>query len=103
MKELASCFICILLTTTVMADPLKTDGAIPANLHIYNEAGNTYVDHLAGYCSSRRFILNPNHLKYDELFSLLLAAQMAKKEVRLRFDGCNSIGQGKIVGVYLAD
>ena len=76
---------------------------VPKNLHVYDFSGNTFVDLKAHGCSGFRYHLSPNHPKYDAIFSVLLAAQLAKKTVSVRFDGCvnGSNAQGEIIGVYL--
>ncbi|HDM8223174.1 MULTISPECIES: hypothetical protein [Vibrio] len=76
---------------------------VPKNLHVYNFAGNTYVDLKSHGCSGSRYYLSPSHPKYDAIFSVLLAAQLAQKTVSVRYDGCinGSNAQGNIVGVYL--
>lgn len=79
----------------------ETLESIPNNFHIYNFDGNTYVDHLASGCSGKRYYLPTNHERYETIVAVLLAAQMGQRKVKLRFDGCNSNSQGKLVGVYL--
>ncbi len=80
-----------------------TPEAVPSNLHIYSGGGAAYVDMVAAGCSGSRYYLSPDHVKYDSIFSILLAAQLSKREVVLRFDGCvnGSNARGNIVGVYL--
>ena len=87
--------------SAAMALPVNTTQAVPKNLHVYNTAGNTYVDLVPHGCSGTRYILNPIHSKYDAIVSILLSAQIAGKNVVLRYEGCNSNLQGQIVGVYL--
>lgn len=97
-------FITLLLIGSfneVLATPVVTSAAVPSNLHFYNTAGNTYVDLLPHGCSGSRYFLDPAHVKYDTIVSILIAAQLANKKVVLRYDGCNSIPQGRIIGVYL--
>jgi len=84
---------CVMAATT-------TPAHIPSNLHVYGET-STYVDLVAHDCSGRRYYIKNSHLKYDAIVTILLAAQMAKKEVQLRISGCNSQNQGEVVGVYL--
>jgi hypothetical protein len=99
----------IVLLTAVMlaapvanASPKTTPAAVPKNLHVYNQNGNTYVDHLPADCSSKRYYLSPNHKAYDQIVAILLSAQIAHKKVVLRYDGCTNRGtQGKVIGVYL--
>ncbi|AUI85881.1 hypothetical protein BS333_05525 [Vibrio azureus] len=74
---------------------------VPKNLHVYNLSGDTFVDLQASGCSNYRYYLSPTHPKYDAIFSLFLSAQLARKTVSIRFDGCNAQTQGKIVGVFL--
>ena len=87
--------------TPVFAAPANTPGAVPKNLHVYDVGGNTYVDHIPAGCAVSRYILSPGHFKYDTIISILMAAQIANKEVVLRYDGCDGNSMGKIVGVYL--
>ena len=97
-------FLLLLIPSISFAQIKVTEPSVPESLHIYDTAGNTYVDHLLGDCTSRRYHLSPNHIKYDAIFSVLLAAQTAQKQVRIRYDGCtNSGSQGNIIGVYLVD
>ena len=59
---------------------------VPKNLHIYNEGGYTYVVLQAQGCSGFTYVLSPEHKKYDAIFSILLAAQMANKKVLVTLD-----------------
>lgn len=58
----------------VASDPVITEAAVPSMLHIYNETGQAYVDHLDGYCNTERFTLLPTHEKYESILSILLTA-----------------------------
>ena len=78
-----------------------TPAEVPNNLQIYNEGGNAYVDMTAYACSDGRYQIPASHLKYEAIFSLILAAQISGTSIRLRFDGCNANNQGIVVGVYL--
>ena len=100
MKKALSTLIAISTISTALAVEL-TQPSVPKNLHVYNQAGNTYVDMTASGCSNYRYSLDPNHKKYDAIYSGLLAAQMADKKIVIRFDGCNGSGQGNIIGFYL--
>ena len=102
----ANRLLLILLLTPFMAfaQIRNTEPSVPSKLHIYNTNGDTYVDHLLDACGSRRYHLSPNHNKYDAIFSVLLAAQVSKKNVIIRYDGCfNNNQQGEIIGVYLSE
>lgn len=79
----------------------NTNESVPYNFHVYSLDGNTYVDHLATGCSGKRYYLPTSHERYETIVAVLLAAQMGQRDVQLRFDGCNSNSQGKIIGVYL--
>ena len=97
-------FIALSLTVVVpfaFADIYLTPAAIPENLHVYNENGNTYVDHVVQHCTSERYYIDPDHRAYNQIVAILLSAQVAQKQVVLRYDGCHSNGQGKLIGVYL--
>jgi hypothetical protein len=76
---------------------------VPKNLHVYSTSGGTYVDLVAAGCSGERYYLSPNHVKYDAIFAILLAAQTSGKKVQVRVDKCinGSNPQGIIIGVYL--
>jgi len=100
-KRWVSAIILFAFSVGVSADVFNTPKHEPENLHIYNESGHTYVDLVAHGCSGLRYWLTPEHLKYDAIFSILLAAQLSNREVVLRVDGCNGVAQGKIVGVYI--
>lgn len=80
-----------------------TPAAVPKNLHVYSTTGSTYVDHVSQGCSRSRYYLSPNHVKYDAIFSILLAAQLSERKVKLFFSDCvnGSNPQGNIVGVQL--
>ena len=79
-----------------------TPPAVPSKLHVFNSLGDTYVDHVVDGCGSKRYYLSPDHKKYDAIVSILLSAQVSKKDVQLIYDGCrNNNNQGIIVGVYL--
>ena len=85
-----------------LADVHLSPSAVPTNLHIYNQTGLTYVDHVAQHCSSKRYFIDPSHRAYDHIVSILISAQVAGRKVVLRYDGCVNKGtQGKIIGVYL--
>jgi len=100
MKKTLSILLSISVINTALAADV-TPAAVPKYLHVYDEHGNTYVDMPPHACSNNRYRLAPEHKKYDAIYSSLLAAQMAGKEVRLRVNGCNSQAQGHIIGVYL--
>lgn len=91
----------ILTSSQISVSAEVTPEAIPKNLHVYAESGSTFVDHIATGCSGKRYYLPDAHKKYNTIVSILMAAQMGGKSVQLRFDGCNSEGQGIIVGAYL--
>jgi hypothetical protein len=93
--------LCLLSFNMAFSSTENTEELIPNNFHIYSLNGNTYVDHLATGCSGKRYYLPTNHQRYETIVAVLLAAQMGQRNVQLRFDGCNSNNQGKIVGVYL--
>ena len=79
-----------------------TPAAVPKNLHVYDQNGNTYVNHVVQHCTSKAYYIDPNHKAYDQLVAILLSAQIAQKKVVLRYDGCTNRGtQGKVIGVYL--
>ena len=102
MKSNCKYFLLLLIfSVQVMAEPSVTTSAVPKNLHVYNSNGSTYVDLVPHGCSGTRYYLSPAHAKYDAIVSILLAAQLAGKKVVIRYDGCNSIPQGNIIGVYL--
>jgi hypothetical protein len=88
----------------ILAAPTISPAAIPKNLHVYDGSGNTYVDLVAGQCTGSRYFINPDHVKYDAMVSILLAAQVSGKKVQVRYDGCSNNGvQGRVIGVYLLE
>lgn len=98
----------ILIAPFLLVPPFALAGvhlspsAVPDNLHVYNQNGLTYVDHVAEHCSSKRYYIDPNHKAYDQIVAILLSAQVAGRKVVLRYDGCVNRGtQGKVIGVYL--
>ena len=102
-KLLLALLMSLCFISVSQAQSMLTPAAVPKNLHVYNKAGNTYVDTIATECSGVRYILEPTHAKYNAVFSLLLAAQMGGKKVSLKFSECNNIPQGIIEGVYLVE
>lgn len=91
----------LLIATPSHAAPELTPKAVPYDLHVYNETGNTFVRLLPSGCSGKTYYIPFDHSKYDTIMAMLLAAQLSGREVQGRFDGCNSNGQGRIVGVYI--
>lgn len=97
----------VLLTAVILTAPIansapkSTPAAVPQNLHVYNQDGNTYIDHLPHGCSSKRYYISPNLKAYDQIVAIFLSAQITQKKVVLRYDGCNRNAQGKVIGVYL--
>ena len=92
----------ILATPIAHAAPKITPAAVPQNLHVYNQIGRTYVDHLKHSCTSKTYYINPDHKAYDQIVAILLSAQVAQRKVVLRYDGCTNRGsQGNVIGVYL--
>lgn len=80
-------FVSLMVSPVNLAAEI-TQQKVPSNLHIYSAGGAAYVDLVAAGCSGSRYYLSPDHVKFDSIFSILLAAQIAKKEVIVRFDGC---------------
>ncbi len=95
------CALFLLFSTSVFATPVVTDSVVPQNLHVYSGNGDLYVDLVAAGCSSTRYVLANNHIKYDTIVSILLAAQLSGKPVKARFDGCNSLNQGNLIRIFL--
>lgn len=100
-NALQMAFALSLFSLQVIAGPEITPEVVPTNFHVYNESGNTYVDLVPTGCSGSRFFVPASHVKYDTIVSTLISAQLANRKVRGRFDGCNTISQGKLIGVYL--
>ncbi|KAF7783749.1 hypothetical protein PRUB_a3596 [Pseudoalteromonas rubra] len=101
MKKFLIAFTTFLSFSTLAATTAPT---VPKNLHVYSiTSGATYVDLASSGCSGSRYLLEGNHPKYDAIFSLLLAAQLAEKKVQVIFDKCvnSPNNQGRITGVYL--
>lgn len=104
MKKIISVSLCLAVLFPINSYAVLAttpDWAVPKNLHVYNDDGQTYVDHVQGECQQVRYRLDPNHKKYDAIVSILLAAQMANKKVILRYDHNSGCTQGRIVGVYI--
>ena len=93
----------LLYFSAAQAAPETTAKSVPSYLHVYSSTGGVYVDMPPVGCSGARYVLSPSHPLFKEIFSILLASQMAKKQVTVRFDGCNSSNQGQIIGVYLEE
>lgn len=91
----------MLVSSNLYAAGTNTPAEVPRNFHIYSESGSTYVDLIASGCSGYRYYLPSNHVKYNTIVSVILAAQMSNRNVQIKFDGCNSNNQGRITGVYL--
>jgi hypothetical protein len=92
-----------MISGLAVAAPANTPEAVPKNLHIYDVIGNAYVDLPSHGCAGGRYKLSPSHAKYDAIFSVLMAAQIAERKVIVRFDSCSTHAspQGYIIGVYL--
>lgn len=81
-----------------------TDISVPTNLHIYSSSGDAFVKMPSQGCSTGGvYQLSHGHVRYEAIFSLLLAAQISGSKVRIHFDGCvnGSNPRGNIIGVYL--
>ena len=91
----------LLLSGLTYANPEFTPESVPKNLHIYSETGNAFVRLTAHGCAWGTYIIDNDHIEFDAIFSLILAAQISQKPIKLRFDGCNANNQGIVVGVYL--
>ena len=101
MLRITLLFITLLLSQFTYAAPEITPEAIPQNLHIYSESGSAFVTVTGHGCSGSQYIIPNNHVRYEAIFSLILAAQVSGKPIRLRFDGCSANNQGIVVGAYL--
>ncbi len=77
----------------------------PKKLHILDRTGAAYVHMPARGCAKDGFYqLDPEHPKYDAIFNMLLEAQLAKRHVIVRFEGCGKLKKksyGRIIGVIL--
>ena len=89
------------LSALAWANPEITTGAIPEELHIYSGSGDAFVRLTPHGCSGIKYIIPNTHTEFDAIFSLILAAQLSEKQIKLRFDGCNANNQGIVVGAYL--
>ena len=93
----------LVISTSALAIE-TTDPAVPGVVYIYSKSGAAYVALPAKGCSDRGvYQLEPNHPKYDAIFSLLMAAKISDREVRVRFDDClhGSNPRGRIIGAFL--
>lgn len=58
------------LATNASADTTVTSAAIPTNLHVYNENGDTFVDHVIGgrhiYCHMQHVLFHVDKSCYGE-------------------------------------
>ena len=104
MKQVLTFLVALCLCINVYSEPAVTPAGVPIELHIYDSInGNAYVNLIPHGCSGGKYILQSTHPQFNAIFSMLMAAQMAKHEVAIRFDGCTTHNspQGFIVGVYL--
>ncbi|AUV86419.1 hypothetical protein [Vibrio campbellii] len=103
MRKLSLILSLAFISFSATSAPEYVSKVVPRNLHVWDNSGSTFVDLKANGCSGSRYYLSPNHPKYDAIFSVLLAAQLASKTVTIRFDGCinGSNPQGEIIGVFL--
>lgn len=101
---LVASMLFVLITPNANATGV-TPPTVPKNLHVYSTSGGTYVEATAHNCSRQTYYLSPDHKSYNQIFAILLSAQMANKKVQIKFDKCvnGSNPQGNIVGVYLKD
>jgi len=88
------------MAATGYASTAITPNQVPENLHLYNDSA-AFVRLIPYGCSQSTYVIPTTHAKFDVIFSLILAAQISGKPIRLRFDGCNANNQGIVVGVYL--
>ncbi|MES1192621.1 MAG: hypothetical protein ABUS47_16290 [Steroidobacter sp.] len=93
--------ILLLINVAAHATPENTLAATPHNFHVYDQAGDTYVDLVSSGCSAYKYYIDPNLPAYKTIVSILLTAEVVQREVVIKFDGCNSSNQGQVVGVYL--
>lgn len=100
-----SCLVLLLsLSAASIAEIFQTPWAVPEHLHVYDDQGNTYVDLVVDKCNTARYWISPSHPKYDTIVSILLAAEVAKRRVSIRYNGCDASGnQGKLIGVYITN
>ena len=54
-------------------------------------------------CTQNSFSLEPSSPRFDELYSMILAAAMGKKPVAFAIKGCATGGALRIIGVALYD
>ena len=102
-KEVKYFIVVLAMVFSVKALSANTGSAVPSNLHVYSAGGTTYVDHSAHGCANGRYYIPQGHPQFQTIVSILLTAQVAKKEVVIRYDECNTNNQGIVIGVYLRD
>lgn len=91
----------LLVSVVARSEPVATTRDVPSNLRVYDSSGNAYVNLVAHGCSTGGYIIPSNHPRFETIVSILLAAQLAKSDVQIRYDGCNNNNQGIVVGVFL--
>ncbi|MES1192624.1 MAG: hypothetical protein ABUS47_16305 [Steroidobacter sp.] len=101
LSKIITLILLLAISNVALATATNTPAAVPANLHVYDSAGNSYVDLVASGCSGARYYIDPNFAAYKTIMSILLTAEVTQRQVVIRFDGCNSNNQGFVVGVYL--
>ena len=92
------------LLSSISASALSAGPAIPKYLDIADDYGRTYVvmgNSECGAQSSTKYLLHPDHKKYNAIFSLLLAAQMSGSQVSLRYECSGNTAQANVIGVSL--
>lgn len=97
-------FLLLGLLSAISVNALSVGPEIPRYLDIADDYGRTYVvmgNSDCGSQSSTKYLLHPDHKKYNAIFSLLLAAQMSGSQVSLRYECTGSTAQANIVGVSL--
>lgn len=77
-----------------------TPWGVPQDLQLYSSS-STYVTVVPAGCSGGQYRLSTSLSNYDAVLSVILAAQLADRRIRVRYSGCTSNGQGEIIGVYL--
>lgn len=98
----------LLLMTCSVAFAAETPPAVPMKLEILDREGSAFVRLPSHDCSKHGiYKLESSHPRYDQIFDLLMHAQLQGNKVRVHFRGCGDFNKkkkqryGTIVGISL--
>ena len=101
-------FASVLLLSSSLGFAAETPPAVPMKLEILDREGSAYVRLPSHDCAKQGiYKLEANHPRYNQIFDLLMHAQLQGNKVRVHFRGCDDFNKkkkqkaGKITGISL--